>query len=368
MPHAVETMMYVGETPWHKLGTKLATPPATTLEALQAGGANFDIALRPLYIDLGPDPTLGKLQIEDAQAIYRVQDGEHFGVVGKSWHCIQPRDAVKPIDPLLESGAARIETCGSLWGGRKIWMLAKLALEDSVIVPKADDVVQKHVLIALGNDGTMGLRIGLTPIRVVCWNTLSAALSYGEQSFMRIAHWKNARSAIDAVTETIRTWDAQFNLAADAFRLLAGVRIKNEEQLREYVTRVFAPAKREAAAKAAAEQIAKAEAEGRATFAALLQKSYTSTGGALDPDQGLCTKETRSRIFAEVQRLFEGGRGAREPGVAGTAWGAYNAVTELCNWKRGRTDDGRMESVWLNGAADNPSRRALPEALATFLS
>jgi len=366
MAHEVENMMYVGETPWHNLGVKLAAPPASSLEALRAGGADFDIALRPVYIDAGADETLCKLPVPDARAIYRVQDGAHFGVVGTGWTPIQPRDAVAPIDPAIKAGAT-IETCGSLFGGKRVWMLAKLPLSAAVIVPVADDIVEKYMLVALGNDGTMGLRIGLTPIRVVCANTLAVALTYAEKNYVRISHWKNARNAIEAVTDTIKLWDEQFNRAAEAFRMLAGVQIRGEEQLRQYVEEVFAPAKRRAAEEAARKAADEAAAAGKAEFATLLQLSYKSTSGALDPDQGLATKETKSRVYADIKRLFEGGRGNTAKGVAGTAWAAYNAVTEFCNYERGRTDDSRLESVWMNGSSYNPATRALPAALQTFV-
>jgi hypothetical protein len=99
----------------------------------------------------------------------------------------------------------------------------------------------------------------------------------------------------------------------------------------------------------------------------LLSKPHVSSlPSPFSPEGGDMTAETKSRVFEEIARLFEFGRGNREPGVAGTAWAAYNAVTEYNTWERGRSADNRMDNVWLSQSG--PVARALPAAVSQFLS
>jgi phage/plasmid-like protein (TIGR03299 family) len=342
MAHQVEQMMYVGATPWHGLGTQLNVAPASTEEAIRLAGLDWNIELQQLATPDG--------RLVERNAVVRTSDNSILGTVGMGWEPVQNVKAFSPFEPFLQAGLATIETAGSLKGGRRVWMLAKINRPDSVIVPQADDRVAKYLLAAVGHDGTLAFRLGYTPTRVVCMNTLSVAVNEGESTHIRIPHLSGATKAIDAIAKTIEGVDARFEKTAEIFRALAGVKIRGSEQLRQYVDSVFKPNKAEHGADGLSDLLARPVSPRESIFSA---------------DSGEMTSEKKSRVFDEIATLFEQGRGNDLPGVRGTAWAAYNAVTEQLTWNRGNSQDQRLETVWLRDSG--VAARALPNAVSQFL-
>lgn len=360
---ATDRMAYVGKKPWHGLGIQVdALASATSIQAaFNAAGLNWTARREQLMLADG--------RTVDRWAVIRNSDNRVLGTVGGDWRAIQHTEKFPSvIDPFLQAGQATIETAGSLFDGGRVWILLKIAKADAVIVPRADDRVSKYVVAAVGYDGTLSFTMGITPIRVVCNNTLSAAFGRGGGTHVRIRHTAGGNAAVDALAATIREIDAQIEKAAEMFRALAGVDIKNAAQLRAYVNAVFPPAKK------APKALADDAASSGDTFADLLQRpavlsAETSTtfegpvpmlAGPTEEDQ-----EEGRRIFDRILHLYESGRGNDLPGVKGTAWAAYNAVTEYNTWERGRSADNRLNNVWL--AQSGPVARALPAAVGTFL-
>lgn len=351
MAHEIETMAYVGETPWHGLGKRLTVKPKTMAEAIRLGGVDWQIAKEPLML---ADGTV----IPDALAVVRQSDRAYLGTVGTLWEPIQNDVAFSPFEPFVASGAATIETVGSLRGGRRVWMLAKLSTPDSVIVPKSDDRVAKYLLVCVGHDGKLSFHLGMTGTRVVCQNTLSIALRAGESTHVRIPHLPGAANVVGALKDTVAAIDGKFEAAAEVFRALAGKRIRSVKILREYIDAVFPAVKAKAA-----RQLVQPGAE---TLADLLAKPVTPKESAFSADVGDMTKETTRLIYGVIENLFEKGRGNDLPGVKGTAWAAYNAVTEYTTWERGNSQDARLEKVWLESGSGSQGA-ALPLAIDTFL-
>ena len=111
-------MFYVGETPWHGLGTRLENRP-TSEEAIKAASLDWEVGYRPLYAgayaeDGTPEP--GD-RLVGHRATFKKGTGEILGVVGPNWHVYQNREAFKFFDPFVESGQAAYETAGQLRGG-----------------------------------------------------------------------------------------------------------------------------------------------------------------------------------------------------------------------------------------------------------
>jgi hypothetical protein len=199
----------------------------------------------------------------------------------------------------------------------------------------------------------LAFRIGYTPTRVVCMNTLSVAVNSGEATHVRIPHLSGANKAIEQVTKTIEAVDARFEKTAEIFRALAAVKVRGTDDLRRYVDAVFNPGKGEKEA-------------GGDTLGELLGRSVTPLPSVFSADVGETTKETKSFIFEEIARLFEHGKGNDLAGVKGTAWAAYNAVTEHMTWNRGKNQDSRLENLWMSNAG--ATGRALPAAVDQFLA
>jgi len=142
MPHNLNvtnggvSMMYVGETPWHKLGTKLEKP-ATSEEAIQEAGLNFTVQKFRLQT------ATNNLPVETHYATVRTDTMEVLGVVGSRYEPIQNKDAFRTFDALVGEGEAIYHTAGALGRGERIWLLAKLP---DYIRVNGNDVVEKYRL------------------------------------------------------------------------------------------------------------------------------------------------------------------------------------------------------------------------------
>ncbi len=354
MAHQVEKMMYVGETPWHGLGQKFEKAPSIE-EAIPAAGLDWKVDRVQLALPDG--------RPVDRWAVIRSTDKKVLGTVGPGYRLLQNADAFKWFEPFLKGGGAAIETAGSLKGGSRVWIMAKLASKDDVIVKQADDRVAKFLLLAHGHDGTLSVHCGLTPVRVVCSNTLAMARG----GTLKLRHSSGLAGTLDDVQKALLEADKRFAESAEVFRALAATKVTTK-QVRAYLEQVFgAPRKREAAAAAAA-KAAKANQDGKAAFASLLGQPVKSLGKKTEVEALAAAAERaveRRSVADNVLEILErGGRGLDLPGVKGTAWAAYNAATEYVNHERGNDPAQRMNTVWFGiGAA----RAVLPAAINTFL-
>jgi phage/plasmid-like protein (TIGR03299 family) len=183
-------MMYLGQTPWHRLGTKLEQAP-TSAEALAEAGLGWNVNLQPIQ-------TADGVLIETHRAVRRDSDGSVLGVVGTDYRPLQNSEAFAWFDPFVQAGEATYETAGSLRDGKRVWILARLKGSDAVIVPQSDDRVVKYVLLSNSHDGSLRARVGFTATRVVCANTLHVAHTSNASALIQIKHTasilRNARA------------------------------------------------------------------------------------------------------------------------------------------------------------------------------
>lgn len=330
MAHMVESMFFTGETPWHKLGVKLLTAP-TTEQAIKAAGLDWTVVLKPAFLADGtPIP---------AQAIVRETDGSVLGVTGPDYRALQNAEAFRFFDGFLAAGEAKLETAGALRGGQRVWVLAKIAGAPHEIIP--GDEVQSYILLSNSHDGKLAVRIGYTPVRVVCHNTLTMAENASGSKLLRVLHTGRVVTALDEIRKTMDVARRAFVATADQYRKLASCRVV-EKDLRTFVQRVFRKQPANAPTPA--------------------QVSVEGTSGSAAIDEVLESTVTQDILFSRVQALYEGGRGTEIKGVRGSMWGAYNAVTEYLTHERGKSEDTRLDSGWFGqGAAIN--RRALGVAL-----
>ena len=114
----VESMFYAGrEKPWHGLGTQVDEAP-TSADALRLAGLDWKVERKPIQV-------CGGRKVDNFFANVRSSDGAVLGVVSDRYQVVQNAEAFAFTDALIE-GEVRYETAGSLMGGRKIWLLAKL--------------------------------------------------------------------------------------------------------------------------------------------------------------------------------------------------------------------------------------------------
>lgn len=166
----VETMMYVREKPWHGIGTKVEEAP-NSLEALRMAELNWEVNPQKVLV-----AETGEV-IPNAVANVRSSDGKVLGIVTDRYKIVQNVDAFAFTDTLI-GGDVRYETAGSLNGGRRVWLLARLP-ERKVV----GDQVEPYLCFTNTHDGTGAVKVFVTPVRVVCNNTLNLALSQAQRTW-----------------------------------------------------------------------------------------------------------------------------------------------------------------------------------------
>ena len=165
----VETMFYVRETPWHGLGTRVEEAP-TSADALRLAGLDWRVEQQPVTLVDGT-------AIPGYRANVRSTDKKVLGVVSDRYKIVQNEDAFSFTDELI-GGDVRYETAGSLSGGKRVWLLAKMPAEKI-----AGDEVDPYLCFSNTHDGSGSIRVCMTPIRVVCNNTLNLAMNTARRSW-----------------------------------------------------------------------------------------------------------------------------------------------------------------------------------------
>lgn len=159
----VESMFSVREKPWHGLGTIVKEAPDSG-EALRLAGLDWEVVQSPIFTNHG--------KVEGYKANVRNTDGQVLGVVTDRYRVVQNTEAFAFTDALLGEGV-HYETAGSLMGGRKVWLLARLPREFII----AGERISPYLVFSNTHDGSGAVRVAVTPIRVCCNNTLNLALT-----------------------------------------------------------------------------------------------------------------------------------------------------------------------------------------------
>lgn len=220
MSAEVESMFYVRETPWHGLGTRV-TKELSSQEALIAAGLNWNVVQKKIYTEEGRP-------VSGFYANVRDSDGKVLGVVTNRYRIVQNREAFAFTDELLGKGV-KYETAGSLREGRKIWILARL--------PKAyrlaEDKVMPYLVFSNSHDGSGAIKVAMTPIRVVCNNTLNLALQRADRIWSA-NHTGNMESKLEDARMTLfMAENYMYELTKEAGRLSR--KMVSDAEAEEYI-------------------------------------------------------------------------------------------------------------------------------------
>lgn len=226
----VETMVYtqqsVRDIPWHGQGTSI-DHFMTSLEALEYSGLNWDVLSKPIQV-------CGGKKIEGYTANVRSTDGAVLGVVGKRYKIVQNRDAFGFVDGIIGEGCAAYDTAGSLNGGKTVWMLVKL--DQTSLVGDATD---NYLCFANTHDGSGSVKVCITPVRVVCNNTLNAALT-GAKRILRMRHTTNVDRRIEEAKEVLGL-TARYQVELSEFAEAMAKKKVDDLQLKAILNSIFDP-------------------------------------------------------------------------------------------------------------------------------
>ena len=216
----VETMFYTREKPWHGLGTMVAEAP-NSKDALRLAGLNWKVLQEPVY-------TENEELIQGYKANVRDTDRKVLGVVTDRYKVIQNEEAFAFTDTLLGEGV-RYETAGSLQEGRRVWMLARLPREFII----GGERISPYMVFSNTHDGSGAVKTALTPIRVVCNNTLNLALRTAKRSWSMI-HTGDISGKIEEAKNTLLLADEYMTALGQEFENLRKIKL-SEKQVLDYI-------------------------------------------------------------------------------------------------------------------------------------
>jgi phage/plasmid-like protein (TIGR03299 family) len=188
----------VKEKAWHSLGQIVSDYP-TSAEALQFAGLNFSVVKRKLFTydnenSFGNSDTVTpKIEVPNYFATVRTDTEQVLGVVGKDYAVVQNVDAFSFFDAIVGGDGIQYETAGALGKGERIFITAKLP--DYIKVGR-EDLIEKYLFLTTSHDGFGSITVAFTPVRIVCANTLNAAMRNHTNS-VKIRHTINAKERLE---------------------------------------------------------------------------------------------------------------------------------------------------------------------------
>ncbi len=216
----VESMFYVRETPWHGLGTKVKEAPASN-DALILAGLNWQVLQEPIF-------TAASEPIEGYKVNVRDSDRKALGVVTDRYKVIQNNEAFAFTDELLGEGV-RYETAGSLQGGKKVWLLAHMPREYII----SGEQISPYLVFSNTHDGSGAIKVALTPIRVVCQNTLNLALAKANRCWSMI-HTGDIHEKMQEARDTLLRAEYYMQELGQEFENLRMKKL-SDRQVMEYI-------------------------------------------------------------------------------------------------------------------------------------
>lgn len=223
MAACVETMFYVGETPWHGLGREIKSAP-TSEEAIKVAGLDWDVIPKPIFDEFGRE-------IPGFKVNQRSSDNKNLGIVTDRYKIVQNREAFAFTDALLGEGV-KYETAGSLASGKRVWMLARM--EGTML---AEEKIDPYLVFTNNHDGTGAVRVAVTPIRTVCQNTLNLALTKASRHWS-CAHKGDIQGKLEEARYTLSNAKAYMEALEEEFGELKLKKV-SESKVREMTDKLL---------------------------------------------------------------------------------------------------------------------------------
>lgn len=316
---STDSSFSVREAPWHGLGVVLDRPPATIAEAVELSGLGWRVEREPIAVDRGDVAMADSIwdprceEIPGWWANVRQDTRQVLGIVGERYRIVQNVDAFAFIDQLLGS-SMQFETAGSLHGGRRVWVLARLPEHMEV----GGDPVRPYVLLMNSHDGSTAVVVASTPVRVVCQNTMTLALDRARQRYS-IRHTEKVREHVHQARRVLE-------LSVDYYRQFKalGDRLASECCTERQLRRV-------------------------------LEVLYPSGTDDVSDRARRSREQTRRRI---VELFLHGDTRGNAPA---SKWAAINAIVEYSDWIRSAASDGQR---FARAIDDGPRKTRALELIA----
>lgn len=285
-------MFTAGALPWHSLGANVSEAP-TWEKAIELAGINYPIIEAPIYTKWSVS---GDRKMKRFKAILRGDTKEELAVHGMGYKIFQNVDLFRMCDSLIENGA-RYESAGALGIGERVWVLARIPAADFSI---GDDKHEAYLLGVTSHDGSLMTTFMVTTVRVVCHNTLTAALGSNakEDGRLKIKHTKGADEKL-----------------IQAQRMIAGT-IQSAGSLRSKLTKL-------SERKVTKENVV-----------TILNRLFPATSDAT------VSSTRRENVLSTVLSHFAHNDGNAFPEQQGTAYALLNAITDYADHDRSTRKTG----------------------------
>ena len=275
---------------WHRHGTQIAEELTTLPQWLAAAKMDHLILQAPLYAKIDGE----FVEVDTHKAVYRDSDGKLLSIMGAKYRVVQTREAWEMLERLVSEGWLKIDTMGTLNGGRRTFVAASLTGDNLQVVP--GDMLEKHILCADSYDGTLALTFKAVVTLTVCQNTLTAAL----RETGRVAKVKHTAGVlsernIEKIRQHLGIANLQIEQFAEFGNKLASIKMSDREV---------------------------------ADFHKALVFGDKPIPGVIDAQSA--SGQAR-RALGELAWLYTDGPGQQIEGRKGTAWGALNSVTAWTN-------------------------------------
>lgn len=316
----------VQQKAWHGLGQVVEAYP-TSVEAIGHAGLDYEVVKRNLITGCGNGEADGiirpEIQVPGYQATVRTDNQTVLGVVGKDYQIVQNREAFSFFDSIVGGGSGILyETAGALGNGERIFITAKLP---DYIKVAGHDVIEKYLFLTTSHDGSGSITAAFTPIRVVCQNTLSAALA-NMSNVIRIRHTANAAERLKQAHKVMGIADKLGSQLDEIFNQWAKIRVTDAE-VERLIQQALAPI----------------PAKNRQLTPANEEKQSTHF-------KNQCKEALAYAMMHETQQMAS---------TKGTLFGAFNAVTGYFQNVRSYKDgEAKVKSLLLGGTGANRTQKA----------
>jgi len=320
----------VKQKAWHGLGQIVEDYP-TSAAAMHYAGLDYEVAKTALFTQarsfVDNDGNIidgGDLVVPDYYATLRTDNNSVLGVVGKDYEVVQNADAFAFFDAIVgENKSVKYETAGALGKGERVFITAKLP--DYIRIGSGDDVIEKYLFLTTSHDGSGSITAAFTPVRIVCANTLSAALR-NMTNVIRIRHTKSAKQRLETAHRVMGISNTLSGEMEGIFNQWSRVRITDKEVMK---------------------LIRLAMSPNKETFKAL--------HNGKEDELSTIFKNTCDDVFAygmtsDTQQLET---------TKGTVFGAFNAVTGYFQNVRSYSDnEAKVKSILMGGTAADRTQKA----------
>jgi phage/plasmid-like protein (TIGR03299 family) len=287
------SIAWSGETPWHGLG-KQVPADLTPEQMLEAAGLDWTVEKVPAYVNYnGEEIATGQ------HALIRDLDGQILTNISDDWEPLQNSEAFGFFHEYVMAGDMEMHTAGSLRDGRMVWGLAKIKSSFELF---GGDQVDNYLLFSNPHEYGKGIDIRVTPIRVVCNNTLTLAVSNSADKMIRINH----RTKFDAeeVKRTLGFAERKFEVYKEMAEFLGSKKAK-EADVVKFLSEVF------------------------------------PRGGKVTEEDADVKLSRPAQVIYDILETQPGAEFA-----PGTWWAAFNGVTFATDHLLGNTQDTRLNSSW----------------------